>query len=289
MATTVTYKGTTLTTVDNATKVLETAGTWLEDDLTLTDVSGGGTDYLAESLNNTLTSYTSNDVTGTLPNSAFRGRTNLVSVSFPNVTQGNEYCFDGCTHLASVNIPQITSIKYYMFHGCSSLATFDFSNITDLSNGNMFQQSGLTGMYAPKCTNLAQWNGNCFGGCTSLVYARTPITSTAVKGNVFDGDTSLKLVDLGKASGFGGNVFKNCTALEVLILRNTSLVTLGNVNNFSGVTQNVAVYVPSALKSSYESASNWSTLVSGGIVTFYNLENSAYEQTDFVYMGVPSA
>lgn len=42
MATTVTYKGETLTTVDNATKVLQTAGTWMEDDLTLVDVSGGG-------------------------------------------------------------------------------------------------------------------------------------------------------------------------------------------------------------------------------------------------------
>ena len=43
MATTVTYKGATLTTVDNQTKVLETAGSWMEDDLTLVDVSGGGT------------------------------------------------------------------------------------------------------------------------------------------------------------------------------------------------------------------------------------------------------
>lgn len=42
MATTVTYKGQTLATVDNQTKVLETAGTWCEDDFTLTDVSGGG-------------------------------------------------------------------------------------------------------------------------------------------------------------------------------------------------------------------------------------------------------
>lgn len=42
MATTVTYKGATLTTVDNETKVLETAGTWVEDDFTLVDVSGGG-------------------------------------------------------------------------------------------------------------------------------------------------------------------------------------------------------------------------------------------------------
>ena len=42
MATTVTYKGATLTTVDNAAKVLQTAGTWMEDDLTLVDVSAGG-------------------------------------------------------------------------------------------------------------------------------------------------------------------------------------------------------------------------------------------------------
>ena len=42
MATTVTYKGQVLVTVDNSTKVLETSGTWCEDDFTLTDVSGGG-------------------------------------------------------------------------------------------------------------------------------------------------------------------------------------------------------------------------------------------------------
>lgn len=42
MSTTVTYKGSTLTTVNNQTRVLETAGTWMEDDITLTDVTSGG-------------------------------------------------------------------------------------------------------------------------------------------------------------------------------------------------------------------------------------------------------
>lgn len=42
MATTVTYKGQDLVTVNNTTKTLETSGTWCEDDFTLTDVSGGG-------------------------------------------------------------------------------------------------------------------------------------------------------------------------------------------------------------------------------------------------------
>ena len=42
MSTTVTYKGETLTTVNNQTRTLQTAGTYLEDDITLVDVSGGG-------------------------------------------------------------------------------------------------------------------------------------------------------------------------------------------------------------------------------------------------------
>ena len=42
MSTTVTYKGSTLTTVDNQTRTLLTSGKYMEDDITLTDVSGGG-------------------------------------------------------------------------------------------------------------------------------------------------------------------------------------------------------------------------------------------------------
>lgn len=42
MSSTLTYKGSTLTTVENQTKVLETAGTYLEDDITITDVTSGG-------------------------------------------------------------------------------------------------------------------------------------------------------------------------------------------------------------------------------------------------------
>jgi len=46
MSTTVTYKGSTLATVENQTKKLDTAGTWLEDDITITDSSSGGGEVL---------------------------------------------------------------------------------------------------------------------------------------------------------------------------------------------------------------------------------------------------
>lgn len=42
MSTTVTYKGSTITTVDNETKVLATGGKYLEGNITLTDTSSGG-------------------------------------------------------------------------------------------------------------------------------------------------------------------------------------------------------------------------------------------------------
>lgn len=44
MSTTVKYKGNQIATVSNTTVTLNTSGTWLEDDIMLTDVSGGGGD-----------------------------------------------------------------------------------------------------------------------------------------------------------------------------------------------------------------------------------------------------
>jgi hypothetical protein len=42
MATTVKYKGSTLTTATNQTKILKTAGKYMEDDVTIEDVTSGG-------------------------------------------------------------------------------------------------------------------------------------------------------------------------------------------------------------------------------------------------------
>lgn len=42
MSTTVSYKGNTIATLDNETKTLTTSGTWLEDDIEITDESSGG-------------------------------------------------------------------------------------------------------------------------------------------------------------------------------------------------------------------------------------------------------
>ena len=48
MSTTVTYKGSTLTTATNQTRTLKTAGKYMEDDITITDVSGSGSAVVVE-------------------------------------------------------------------------------------------------------------------------------------------------------------------------------------------------------------------------------------------------
>lgn len=59
MSTTVKYKGATLTTVTNQTKTLLTSGTWLEDDITLTDAGSGGTSKNAQTAQSTSRSTSS--------------------------------------------------------------------------------------------------------------------------------------------------------------------------------------------------------------------------------------
>lgn len=50
MSTTVSYKGQTLATVSNQTKTLLTEGKYLEDDITLVDVSGGGATLITKNI-----------------------------------------------------------------------------------------------------------------------------------------------------------------------------------------------------------------------------------------------
>ena len=87
MSTTVTYKGETLATVENATKKLLTAGKYCEDDFTLTDVSGSDEDTLLLALRNQVTSV-SDDTLTSIRSYGLAYMTALTSASFP---QQREY------------------------------------------------------------------------------------------------------------------------------------------------------------------------------------------------------
>ena len=69
MSTSVTYKGAEIAALENETKTLKTGGTWLEDDITIEDVTAGGSSSwtkLGEATYNVNTTSTSAALTGTI-------------------------------------------------------------------------------------------------------------------------------------------------------------------------------------------------------------------------------
>lgn len=220
MSTTVTYKGSTLTTVDNQTRTLLTAGKYMEDDLTLVDVSGGGgTDYLEKRMTNAeVLEYSNSDITSVAAHSC-RGWSNLKGIDLPNITSLGDNAFYG-TGITRLFLPEITSISgAAVFRACTSLKSVVFKKSVSV-------------------TGTAQ----TFYGCTAL--------------ESFDTN----------GGRIGGNDFNGSTALKTIVVRGSSVITLAATNALdntpfkSGGTGGT-LYVPNDLISSYQSASNWSTIL----------------------------
>lgn len=265
MATTVTYKGETLTTVDNQTKVLQTAGTWMEDDLTLVDVSGGGgwtTDGIADgSEPNGAITITNN---GTIRAYAFVDCTGITSINAPNLTKLAERAFAGCTNLASVSLPNVNGGGTYVFMNCTSLPSIILPGMTS-TGGNFFNSSSIPIIVYPNVTKISINGINSWSGHT---------------------------VDLGSTcTALDGYAFNSSANLNTLILRrSTAIVTMGNLNAMSSTKfksggAGGTIYIPKALYDhlgdgtalDYKSASNWSTYEGYGTITWAKIEGSIYE------------
>lgn len=252
MSTTVTYKGQTLTTVENQTKTLNTAGTWVEGDFTLTDVSGGGGDELYHLINGTITD---------------------AEIDWSKVTAFRDGAFRRCTEITTVDNPVITNdICSSVFEGCSKLT---FAEIT-------------TSMINP------QYGDASFRNCPLLEkiifhfsFQRTG-NITFAHWNMVANDNVLHTIvfDIQKEDlGFNfnaGRMFHDTALLRNIVIKCKKVATLNggwNSNDWGGIYNNPTestIYVPQALISSYQTATNWSNLYAAG-VTFAPIEGSIYE------------
>ena len=248
MATTVTYKGQTLATVENTTKTLQTKGTWVEDDFTLTDVSGGGAGE-----------WTTDGVASrTEPNGAITITSAVATIK--------ARVFDGNSGITEVTIEGDPFIENYAFNYCTNLETLNAPNLTQLMQ-NRF--------------NSAQY---VFSGCSKLKGVVFPsYGNKGVDSYVFQNCTALTYADFGNASKLGGSDVFRSTGLNILVLRKTDGVTALqtiDVFRFSPFASGYAggtLYVPSALISSYQSATNWSTILGYSTNSIQAIEGSYYE------------
>ena len=228
--------------------------------------------------------------------------TNLKTATFSNLETLNyvSYMFNGCTNLTTLNMPKLKTIsntgylctdctsllkieapllETYVgndggwgnkFRNCTSLKTVDFGNATGNLGGHDF--AGCTSLETVNAPNLSiGLYSAVFFGCTSL--KNYTFSQRGIYSNCFSGCTNLEYV-IATYTGTSGftiqaKAFNNCTSLTDITLNKTNGVcTLSNVNAFNGITAPVTIHVPSSLISSYQTASNWSTLYNNGDVTF---------------------
>ena len=142
-----------------------------------------------------------------------------------------------------------------------------------------------------KAPNLKDISTYALGGFRGTVIAMPGFTGNIYNnGYAFSGATTLTIVDIGpNVVRLVSHFFDGATAMNTLILRKTSIVTLNNANAFNNCPfksggAGGTIYIPKALydalgtgTNDYKAATNWSTLDGYGTVTWAQIEGSIYE------------
>lgn len=221
--------------------------------------TGGGGEWTTEGI--AAGTEPSGDITitaTTIASGAFSGKP-ITSIRGDNVTNIGNNAFLDCNSLGNVSFPNLVSVTgVYIFQQCRGSLVAHFPKLTTTpSNAFMFYNAGTRSSYKgivvmPAVTSLG---------------SRTFDRCYLDKVDLGPGVTTLN------ADTFYNNI--DIKTVNTLILRYAGgVVTTANTDRIKGLCD---VYVPSALVSSYQSASNWSTRYSAGKITFHAIEGSAYE------------
>ena len=144
--------------------------------------------------------------------------------------------------------------------------TIVLSTTTELAISAFYGRSKITSISANEVKTFI--GGNTFQSCTSLQLASFGKLSSATGADNFRQCTDLEIIDLGSVATLAMRTFYGCPKLKTVVLRKTSnVVTLPNLNGIGDGTPFASdgtggtLYVPQDLISSYQSASNWSTIL----------------------------
>jgi hypothetical protein len=167
-----------------------------------------------------------------------------------------DYAFHYCSALTSVDLPNATSSGNYAFNGCSALASVSLPSLTSIGQYAFSHCSALTSAYFPSVTRIGNY---AFYFCSALASVILP-----------------SVTNIGQAT------FSWCSNLKVLVLGSKTLCPLTNKSTFNQTPfaegkAGGTVYVPQALITEYQTATNWSTLYAAGTCNFVAIEGSEYE------------
>jgi hypothetical protein len=168
------------------------------------------------------------------------------------------------------------------------------SLIVDLTGGYILKSYAIrdntaltqVAILAPSSYVNTNYGDYCMTGNTALknIIIRGQIAGVNQSG--FRSNSNLEIFDLEFSnSALGNNCFYGSgSKLKTVILRQNSVVPINSstfTNTALAGANGAKVYVPNTLISSYQTASNWSTLYNSGYITFESLENSIYSSKDW--------
>lgn len=277
MSTTVSYKGVTIATADNNTKVLNTKDTWLEDNITLVDTTSGGgggiTPTGTKQISITENGTTTEDVTN------YANAEITVNVSGGGSASIDSFV-DGTVPTGATTLQTATTIMDYGLAKRTGMTSLSAPNVTRVGAYALSDCTGLTSVSFPTLTQLS--GDYAFSGCTQLTSVAFPSFTGQTRSRTFNNCSSLAVADLGNCTQVANQTFNGSSALRTLVLRKTDAVcplATWNQTTIGGIYNNPTastIYVPSALISSYQSSGNWTTAYNAG-VTFSAIEGSIYE------------
>lgn len=233
MSTTVSYKGHTLTTVSNDTKTLLTEGKYLEDDLTLVDVSGGGSTLITKSISANGTYNASSDsadgysqVNVAVPNTYTNADEGKVVSDGALVAQTSKNINSNGTHSTVTNNQVVVAVP-------NSYSAGDEGKV--VSNGALVAQTSDTvttnDTYDTTLINSLTVNVSGGGGADlSPIAASKTLNQLSGLFDALDNDTGWGYVEYSCTSGTANCVVDFGRAIKGLIIypKSTSFADLAN-------------------------------------------------------------
>lgn len=136
---------------------------------------------------------------------AFAYKTELKTVSLPNLKSSNTRAFANCDSLVSISIPNMSGYTYqYMCAYCGALKTADVRQASYISSYSFYSCSNLTTLEFNRVGTIAT---NAFNGCTKL--ATLILRSTSVV--TLSGTSAFTGT---KIAGTGGNIYVPAALIE---------------------------------------------------------------------------
>lgn len=185
--------------------------------------------------------------------------------------------------LTSISSDYSGVLKGGTFYGSTNLLSADFPNVTDLKNFAFYNCSNMASLKIPKCTYV---RGSAIRS-TKIPYLVIPVECGFEAQCIYGNSLLIGLDIYGRSAGatFEGGACSDNSGLNTLVIRHPSHVAqLNNINALSNTPfasgkAGGTLYVPASMISSYQGASNWSTILGYATNQIKSIESTATDPT----------